>query len=93
MTLVEQLGGLADIGAGAILAVGLWLIMTGRLVPRATLDDVRADRDSRLAEIRAETDAWRTAAETSLRQVTELMEQGRTTVALLEAIPKGGGDG
>lgn len=44
-------------GAVAVLLAVLWLVFTGRLVPRSTLDDVRADRDARIAE--ADRDAER----------------------------------
>lgn len=61
-SLPGQLGAL-----GAVLAfVGilLRLVFTGRLVPstlvpRTTLDDVRADRDARLAEANADAEQWR----------------------------------
>ena len=55
---VVQLGAL-----GVLLAV-LWLVFRGHLVPatlvpRSTLDDVRADRDARLAEANADAGEWR----------------------------------
>jgi hypothetical protein len=55
---VVQLGAL-----GVLLAV-LWLVFRGHLVPstlvpRSTLDDVRADRDARLAEANTDADEWR----------------------------------
>ncbi|MGI5274903.1 hypothetical protein ACQEUU_37620 [Nonomuraea sp. CA-218870] len=55
---VVQLGAL-----GVLLAV-LWLVFRGHLVPatlvpRSTLEDVRADRDARLAEANADAAEWR----------------------------------
>lgn len=55
---VVQLGAL-----GVLLAV-LWLVFRGHLVPatlvpRSTLDDVRADRDARVAEANNDTAGWR----------------------------------
>lgn len=55
---VVQLGAL-----GVLLGV-LWLVFSGRLIPtplvsRSTLDDVRADRDVRLAEANADAAEWR----------------------------------
>lgn len=32
-------------GAGALLAFGIWMILTGRLVPRAVLEDVKLERE------------------------------------------------
>ncbi|GIH91928.1 hypothetical protein ACFFMN_34025 [Planobispora siamensis] len=48
-----------QLGAVGVLFAVLWLVFTGRLVPRSTLDDVRADRDARIAEAAADADAWR----------------------------------
>ncbi|TDD54599.1 hypothetical protein E1286_05260 [Nonomuraea terrae] len=55
---VVQLGAL-----GVLLAV-LWLVFRGHLVPstlvpRSTLDDVRSDRDTRLAEANQDAADWR----------------------------------
>lgn len=55
---VVQLGAL-----GVLLAV-LWLVFRGHLVPatlvpRSTLDDVRADRDARVQEAAEDADEWR----------------------------------
>lgn len=44
-------------GAVAVLFAVVWLVVRGLLVPRSTLEDVRADRDARVAE--AEKDAER----------------------------------
>ncbi|PZG20592.1 hypothetical protein [Nonomuraea aridisoli] len=47
-------------GAVVVLLAIIWLIATGRLVPRSTLEDVRADRDARLREAAADAEEWRT---------------------------------
>ena len=44
-------------GAVALLAAVVWAIVLGRLVPRSHVEDVRADRDARIAA--AEQDAER----------------------------------
>ena len=46
-------------GAVALLAAVVWLIALGRLVPRSTLEDVRADRDARVAEAGEDAEQWR----------------------------------
>lgn len=46
-------------GAVVVLLAVMWLIYTGRLVPRSTLDDVRTDRDARVAEANADAEEWR----------------------------------
>lgn len=93
LAIVEKLP-LAGGGAVGILSVVIYMILTGRLVPRSTLDDVRADRDARLAEAHKETDDWRavvhlTQRESDVRaaQVTELLELGRTTSTFIKALP------
>jgi hypothetical protein len=42
---------------GLVLAI-IWLIALGRLVPRSTLEDVRADRDARIAEANDDATQW-----------------------------------
>lgn len=93
LSIVEKLP-LAGGGAVGILSVVIYMILTGRLVPRSTLDDVRADRDARLAEAHKETDDWRAVVELTQResvvraaQVTELLELGRTTNSFIKALP------
>lgn len=65
------------------MALVCYLIFTGKLVPRTTLEDMKADRDE-----------WRTAA---LRKdeaialqaghIDQLMEVGRTAEHLIRALP------
>jgi F0F1-type ATP synthase membrane subunit b/b' len=69
----ELLGvNVAEGGAAAIVTFVVLLILLGRLVPRSVLEDVRkdrdarvaeaiADRDARIAEAHAERDTWRDA--------------------------------
>jgi Tfp pilus assembly protein PilO len=88
---------IAQGGAGAILAMFVVAIMVGRLVPRRILEDVRADRDARLAELAAERDTWRSAHQESeaarhaaLEQVGEMLELSRTAEHVLRALPRAG---
>ncbi|NUR15554.1 MAG: hypothetical protein HOQ13_04500 [Dermatophilaceae bacterium] len=71
---VDFLNGVGTVGV--VVAVG-WLVLTGKLVPRRTLEDARADRDS-----------WRTAAEVQRDQVTKLIHDADVTEALLKSIEK-----
>lgn len=71
-------------GAAALLALVILLILTGRLVPRRTLDDARADRDY-----------WRQAhaeeakARQAERELTnELIEVARTADHVLTSLPQ-----
>ncbi len=70
-------------GAVALLFATIWLIFTGRLVPRSAIDDVRQDRDG-----------WRKAAEAEQEinrvqagQLSELLELARTTDQVIRALP------
>jgi hypothetical protein len=90
----ELLGvSVAQGGAAAIVTLVVLLIIVGRLVPRSVVEDVRKDRDDRLAALVAERDAWReayrvseTARMESQAQVGELLELSRTAEHVLRAI-------
>lgn len=90
----ELLGiNIAQGGAAALVALVVLMILLGRLVPRSVLEDVRADRDARVAEIAAERDTWRTAHRESeaarqeaQSQAGELLELSRTADHVLRAI-------
>lgn len=69
-----------------LLGIGVLMILTGRLVPRSYVDDVRTDRDVRVAEAREETAEWRKTAMIKDEQLKVLMSQGETTIALLHSI-------
>ncbi len=70
-------------GAVALLGATFWLVMTGRLVPRSTIEDIKSDRDN-----------WRLAHERVLEtnrvqadQLNELLELSRTTSEVIRALP------
>jgi hypothetical protein len=71
-----------QLGATGLLTLVVLLIVTGRLVPRRTLQDVEEQR------ARWET-AWHTQQDTIgqyANQVTAMVEVGRTTEALLRSL-------
>lgn len=90
----ELLGvNVAQGGAAAIVALVVLLILLGRLVPRSVLEDVRKDRNERIAEVVAERDTWREAHRVSeaarieaQSQVGELLELSRTADHVLRSI-------
>jgi F0F1-type ATP synthase membrane subunit b/b' len=90
----ELLGiNVAQGGAAALVTLVVLLILLGRLVPRSVLQDVRADRDARIAEIAAERDTWRDAHKESeaaridaQSQVGELLELSRTADHVLRSL-------
>lgn len=51
---LEAIGGvstLANTGLAGIVSATVYMLLSGRLVPRSTVEDVRADRDARLIEV------------------------------------------
>ncbi|MEV4287341.1 hypothetical protein AB0K40_17695 [Nonomuraea bangladeshensis] len=55
---------IVQLGALGVLLGVLWMVFRGHLVPhslvpRTTLDDVRADRDARIAEANQDAEDWR----------------------------------
>jgi hypothetical protein len=90
----ELLGiNVASGGAAALVTLVVLLILMGRLVPRSVLEDVRKDRDARVAEVIGERDTWRDAHRESeaarmesQAQVGELLELSRTADHVLRAI-------
>jgi hypothetical protein len=85
----------ANIGATGVLALVVLMILRGAIVPRSTLDDVRADRDARLEEKQREIDALRktmedlgTAGVEQSMQITTLLEVARTAQHVLVSLPE-----
>lgn len=82
------------IGIGGVLSAVGYAILSGRLVPRRAVADVREDRDARLAEIRREAEDWKAAwtAQAEVNrvyadQVRELIELGRATNEMIRTLP------
>ena len=70
-------GQLAAKGGGwALLGAVVWLIATGRLVPRSALVDAQAERDK-----------WYEAAMEARRQNTDLLVGARVARDVLRALP------
>ncbi|MFF9287497.1 hypothetical protein [Streptomyces griseosporeus] len=90
---LSAIGVLLPGGAGAIVTLIVLLILRGNLVSRAVLEDVRKDRDDRIAELVAERNAWRDAHRESeaarieaQNQVGELLELSRFADRALRAL-------
>lgn len=78
-----------SLGATGLLAVVVILVLTGKLVPRSTVDDLRSDKDKQI-------DLWRTAYETSMsaqevqrEHISALLEATRTTTHVIQSLPVG----
>lgn len=79
--------------AYGLIALIVLAVLRGYLVPRRVLEDVRQDRDDRVAEARALADAWRQAYEFERDANGQLREHGqlsldtaRTATAVVRAI-------
>jgi hypothetical protein len=80
-------------GAVGVLSMFVVGLLVGRIIPRSVLNDVRADRDARLAEERARGEQWRAAYLVEAERgrilsghVGELLELSRTTHAIVAAL-------
>lgn len=93
MTELTGMNVLVQGGAAALVTLIVLLILRGGLVSRAVLEDVRKDRDARIAELAAERDAWREAHRESeaarieaQSQVGELLELSRVADHVLRSL-------
>lgn len=76
-----------SLGPAGLLAVVVIMILTGRLVPRSALDDLRADKNSQI-------ETWKTAYEKSVsaqdvqrEQIAALLDASRVTTHVIQALP------
>ncbi|USQ82622.1 hypothetical protein NFX46_01870 [Streptomyces phaeoluteigriseus] len=84
-----------DLGAAALVALVVLLVLRGQLVPRRQLEDLRTDKDRQIEDLRAERDTWRqahTVSEEARReaqdQAGELLEMSRTAGYFFNALPQ-----
>lgn len=74
------------IGATGLLTLGVLLIFFGKLVPSTTVDRVTASKDQEIALWKAAYERSEAAHVLKDRQITALMDAGRTTTNVLEAM-------
>lgn len=84
---------LGDVSIFGILALAIMLILTGRLVPRSTVDQIREDRDRALTISEKRGDDWKGVAETwqsigqeQSGQLGQLLELAKTNDHLIRSI-------
>jgi hypothetical protein len=67
MDLVEFVKSMSvgDVGFPGLLTLAIYLILSGKLVPRSVVEDVRADRDARIAAVQEDRDTWKEAYQIS----------------------------
>lgn len=79
------------LGASGLLAAVVFMILTGRLLPRAAVEERMSDKDKQI-------DTWQSAYQRALevqdvqrRQIQELLEANRTTTHVIQALPSAAG--
>lgn len=77
-----------SLGAAGLLAAVVLMVLTGRLLPKASVDERLADKDRQI-------ETWRTAYERSLEiqaeqrtQLTAMVAANETATKVLQAIPR-----
>lgn len=68
---------IVQLGAVGVLLAVLWLVFTGRLVPRTVLEDARKDAEARAAQAEKDRDERVTEAEKDCEQWRVLFDQER----------------
>ncbi|MFD6094701.1 hypothetical protein ACFVWN_01310 [Nocardiopsis flavescens] len=76
----------SDLGLAGLVSVGVWMIMTGRLVPRGTVDELLRPRDERLRDMQAAYERSEEANAVKDKQIGELLENSRISVQVLQAL-------
>jgi hypothetical protein len=76
-------------GAVTLLGLTVWLVFTGRLVPRSTVEDLRADRDNWRDAALAKEETRQVEAEQSRLVLDELAQ---TVDRFISSLPPPAGD-
>jgi len=75
-------------GATGILTLVVLLVLWGKLIPRAMLDDIRADKDKQIDTWRAAYEKSQDANEVLRQQVTTLLEANKVSTSVIQALPQ-----
>ncbi len=88
-----------DLGSAALVGLIVLMVLTGRLVTRKQLEDVRADKDAQITALIQERDTWREAHRVSEEarreaqdQAGELLEYSRVSAHFFAALPRAAGE-
>lgn len=73
-----------DFGAGVLLGIAIWLILTGRLVPRSTYDEKSKEAD----KWQAAHSVSEEARHAQTKQLDAVMEVGQTVKDVLTALER-----
>jgi hypothetical protein len=82
-----------QISAGVVVFIVVIMVLTGRLVPKRQLDDLREDRDARVAAAEHRAELFQAAYEAAVQSrraadthVTQLMETAIVTKDVLKSV-------
>ncbi|PKV80922.1 hypothetical protein [Nocardia fluminea] len=75
-----------NISSVSLALIFTWLVVTGRLVPRAIVDRLLADRDARIAYNERQFDAQQAVKYELATQNTKLLSSAELSTKLLNAI-------
>ena len=82
-----------DLSAASLLSIAVLLVFLGGLIPRYVYNQMRADRDARLAESREEISDWKAAYQANeesralqAQQLGELLELAKTMDAFIRSL-------
>lgn len=84
---MDWTGYLSPATAGGLLTLAIVLILRGALVPRSTLEMLRADKDREVEMYKAIISARDALIKEQQGQIAMLLEAGRTTQRVIEALP------
>jgi hypothetical protein len=76
------------VGPTALLGITVLFILGGRLIPRSTHDAIVASKDAEIAYLRATVATEQERGALQAEQVHELLEHSRTTVAVIQSLPR-----
>lgn len=76
------------LGLGPLVALAVFYVLTGRLMPRSTHDQIVADKEAQIAYLRETLTTEQERGRLQAEQVHELLEHSRTTVAVIQSLPR-----
>lgn len=76
-----------SLGATGLLAVVVIMILTGRLVPKSAIEDLRTDKDKQIEIWRAAYETSMSAQEVQREQISALLEATKTTTHVIQSLP------
>lgn len=74
------------LGVGGLATLVVWFVMTGRLVPKATVDRMREDYQERIRWMESTAANRDATTNTLVEQNAQLSAQGELSLALLKAL-------